>query len=291
MSSEKKIIKPSFFVVGAQKAGTTTFYEIFKNHPEVYLPQKKETRFFSHHYNKGLSWYLNNFFTVNISNTFSISGETDPGYMDNSEIPEKIHSLLGQDIKIIMLVRQPVKRAYSAYNMYKKFNQNTFKEWTKYNFSDHLEKEFKGEIESNYIKWSKYHQSYSNYKEIFGSENVKLIIFEDFISDKKNKIINDICSFLNISTDFNFDTDQHANKGNLPRHSVLNFIYGSNFFVKTIRSYINSHQNIKVFVKKIFTKPVNRLSKDDIDNYTNKYFEEDILNLEKELGHKITKWK
>ena len=38
---KETILKPSFFVVGAQKAGTTTFQKLFSKHPEIYLPKKK----------------------------------------------------------------------------------------------------------------------------------------------------------------------------------------------------------------------------------------------------------
>lgn len=39
--NKETILKPSFFVVGAQKAGTTTFHKLFSKHPEIYLPKKK----------------------------------------------------------------------------------------------------------------------------------------------------------------------------------------------------------------------------------------------------------
>ena len=41
MLISNNILKPSFFIVGAQKAGTTSLYDIFKEHPEIFLPKKK----------------------------------------------------------------------------------------------------------------------------------------------------------------------------------------------------------------------------------------------------------
>ena len=72
------ILKPSFFVVGAQKAGTTSLYEILKSHSEIFLPKKKEIRFFDFHYSKGLKWYLEkNFNNLTESTTRSCAWEVD----------------------------------------------------------------------------------------------------------------------------------------------------------------------------------------------------------------------
>ena len=51
---------PNFLCVGAQKAGTTTLYEILKQHPDIFLPQQvKETKFFVYEekFQKGLAFY------------------------------------------------------------------------------------------------------------------------------------------------------------------------------------------------------------------------------------------
>ena len=58
----KKNKKPSFFVAGMQKSGTTTLHKWLNSHPEITLPNYKETHFFSDEkqFSKGFKWYLNN---------------------------------------------------------------------------------------------------------------------------------------------------------------------------------------------------------------------------------------
>jgi len=55
---------PSFFVVGAQKAGTTALHEYLLKHPDVYLPEKKETKFFvdDQRYARGVAYDRNECF-------------------------------------------------------------------------------------------------------------------------------------------------------------------------------------------------------------------------------------
>jgi len=64
-ASKEKML-PNFLCVGAQKAGTTTLYEILKQHPDIFLPKKiKETKFFvfEEKYQKGKAWYESAFFS------------------------------------------------------------------------------------------------------------------------------------------------------------------------------------------------------------------------------------
>jgi hypothetical protein len=70
---------PSFFVVGAQKAGTTTIHQWLSRQPDVCLPAIKETHFFSHRdrFEKGTAWYLAQF---EGGGTDRIRGEIDPDY-------------------------------------------------------------------------------------------------------------------------------------------------------------------------------------------------------------------
>ena len=68
---------PDFFVVGAQKSGTTTIHDLLKQNNQISLPEYKETHFFSRDFSKGINWYLKQF----IENEYKIRGEVDPSYM------------------------------------------------------------------------------------------------------------------------------------------------------------------------------------------------------------------
>ena len=108
---------PNFLCVGAQKAGTTTLYDILKQHPEICLPVEKETHFFNKEarYLKGVTWWLKRCFS-NYNNE-KILGDITPEYLFFKKVPNRIFNTLGRDIKIIIIVRDPVARAYSQYLM------------------------------------------------------------------------------------------------------------------------------------------------------------------------------
>ena len=112
------IKNPNFFCIGAQKAGTTTLYNLLIQHPQIYLPiNKKELHFFDveENYNKGTLWYLTKYFSK-IKNESAI-GEVTPSYCYYPKTPKRIFEQFGPDIKFIFILRNPVQRAVSLYNM------------------------------------------------------------------------------------------------------------------------------------------------------------------------------
>jgi len=70
---------PSFFVVGAQKAGTTTLHNWLNQQPGFCLPKTKETHFFSDpsRYARGLQWYINQYHECEQTDIY---GEIYPDY-------------------------------------------------------------------------------------------------------------------------------------------------------------------------------------------------------------------
>ena len=121
-TSEKRIL-PSFIIVGAARSGTTSLYEYLENHPSVLPPVKKETGFFNYAYNNNSNWYKMYFPTIaekqkaeNIQKNSIITGEATPSYLIDPRVPKRISSLLPK-IKLIILLRNPIDRAISHYNL------------------------------------------------------------------------------------------------------------------------------------------------------------------------------
>ena len=105
---------PNFIILGSQKAGTTSLYQVLKQHPEIFMPAKKELNFFFHkaEYAKGQNYYQRYFKNAPV-NARAI-GEASPGYICHPETPKRIHRLL-PNAKLIVTVREPISRAYSQY--------------------------------------------------------------------------------------------------------------------------------------------------------------------------------
>jgi hypothetical protein len=107
---------PSFLVIGAMKAGTTTLYQYLRAHPDVFMPETKELHFFpaDKNWDKGLAWYESHF--VGSSDTVA-RGEASPSYSQADQFPgvaARIASVL-PDAKFVYVVREPIARMQSMY--------------------------------------------------------------------------------------------------------------------------------------------------------------------------------
>ena len=86
-------------------------YELLKRHPQVFLAEPKEQHFFSLRWQLGVDWYCKQFASAAES---QICGEITPYYLFHPEAPARIQSLL-PNVKLIVLLRDPVERALSQY--------------------------------------------------------------------------------------------------------------------------------------------------------------------------------
>ncbi len=105
--------KPNFFILGAAKCGTTTLYHYLSQHPEIYFSPVKEPSFFITEYPivKTQEEYLSLF--DNAKNE-KIIGEASHAYMTSPGTAEKLYKLF-PNARFLIMVRNPVDRAYSLY--------------------------------------------------------------------------------------------------------------------------------------------------------------------------------
>lgn len=112
------------FIVGAQKAGTTALHSYLVQHPMIIAGLGKELGFFHKDavYAEGIHKYRYGF-PDSTSGTHAL--DATPEYMYHSKSAERIHSFR-PNAKIIMLLREPVSRAFSAFNMYQQYSKQSF---------------------------------------------------------------------------------------------------------------------------------------------------------------------
>jgi hypothetical protein len=103
---------PDFLILGAAKAGTTSLHKYLADHPSVKTSARKEIDFFTFHYSKGLTWYLAHFPT-NIHGKI-ITGESSSYYLFHPRVPDRVAATL-PNAKFLVLLRNPIDRAYSHY--------------------------------------------------------------------------------------------------------------------------------------------------------------------------------
>jgi hypothetical protein len=111
-------VLPDFLVIGAQKAGTTSLYDVLCASPEVVAARKKEVRFFDQHWSRGSYWYRWSFPThwAMAGRGARLTGEASPDYLLHPLAPARAHRVV-PEARLIVLLRHPVDRAYSQYRM------------------------------------------------------------------------------------------------------------------------------------------------------------------------------
>lgn len=106
---------PDFIIIGAQKGGTTSLFDYLAQHPDMSLAKRKEIHFFDKNYRKGLNFYKN-YFPLNWQGKEKLTGEATPYYLFHPLVAERMSQHLPK-VKLIVLLRNPVDRAFSHYQM------------------------------------------------------------------------------------------------------------------------------------------------------------------------------
>ncbi|WP_062047156.1 sulfotransferase [Bacillus sp. JCM 19034] len=129
---------PSYLIIGAQKCGTTSLYHYLIQHPQINPTKtRREIHFFdTKFYGKGIEWYKNQF----IHSPNMITGEATPRYLYNAIVPERVYKHF-PNIKLIILLRNPVERAFSQYKMEfeKEKKRLRYNDTEKYSFDSIIE--------------------------------------------------------------------------------------------------------------------------------------------------------
>lgn len=107
-------VLPNFIIIGAQKAGTTSLLYYLNQHPQVERGIRKEIHFFDFNYQKGENWYRAHFPFRLFLDEDKVVGEATPHYLFYPYTAKRIAEMI-PDVKLIVLLRNPVKRAISHY--------------------------------------------------------------------------------------------------------------------------------------------------------------------------------
>lgn len=209
-------ILPDFIIVGAMKSGTSFLINYLSEHPYIKIPEyQKEIHFFDNHFYDGINWYKS-YFPTKISKQFNkkfkkinfITGEKSPYYIFHPLAPQRIHSLLPK-VKIIILLRNPVKRAYSHYNHSVRNNRENL------TFEEAIEKEperLKGEKDKiiknrkyrskkytyySYLTRGIYIKQIKNWYKYFPKEHILVIKSEEMYRNSQ-EVMNKVYEFLGL---------------------------------------------------------------------------------------------
>jgi len=283
------MVLPNFIICGTQKGGTTSLYNYLKEHPQIYLPPKKEIHFFDLYFKRSIEWYRKHFIGAE-SQRFKAIGEATPSYMYLEEVAERIHNTL-PEVKLIFILRNPVDRAYSHYWHEVRLGY----EWLSFEEAIKAEPErlARGDIISrlhySYLDRGKYIIQIDRFRKYFSKDQMLIIIAEELWSNPE-QVMRKVFEFLGVDPTFKSKTwYKKFNVGNKkPRIKALQLIKGK------LHRFVYSLPELELLIKPtsfIIDKINLTEGVPKMNPYTRKflikYFEPYNMGLEVYLGRKL----
>lgn len=286
-------MKVDFFIVGAPKSGTTSLYHYLSEHPQVEMSSQKEPDYFSDkaiheqgmYYAKNRVDTLDKYESLFVQKESVVYGEASVSYLFYENVAEDIKKY-NPNAKIIIMLRDPIERAFSHYLMDYRLGlisdsfENVLAKISKHK-NAHL-------FYQQYIEVSKYAKQIQRYLDFFKKENILFIDYEDF---KKNvsKTVDQVYNFLNISTEFVADINTKHNTFIMPKNKIIRLIYSFVFLRKILIFLFPVYlvKNISVLLFKSDKKP--ELLK-ETRSLLSIIFNDDIKKMEEVLAKNYSKW-
>lgn len=187
---------PSFLVIGAQKSGTTSLHVCMSKCKLLCLPKGKETDFFSDpaRFGKGVEYYKAYFAHRSPG---QLLGEVDPLYLYSTEAPQRVKNLLGS-IKLVVLFRNPIDRAYSQYWHAVRRGYETLPFETAIRLeNERIGKDLFSWKYFSYLSPGQYFKQVSNWLKFFDLKQFHFILYEDLVADTQ-QVLNGLAEFLDL---------------------------------------------------------------------------------------------
>lgn len=192
---------PDFFIIGVQKGGTTSLYNYLARHPAVLPAMQKEIHYFSENFHRGKAWYSARFPTryrklrrMLELRARILTGEATPYYIFHPHAARRIRARYPH-ARIILMLRNPVDRAYSHYRYHVKLGVESL------SFEEAIAAEpqrLAGEMEKmvadehysseacklfSYLRRGVYIEQVRRWREYFPREQMLILKSEDFFAN------------------------------------------------------------------------------------------------------------
>lgn len=220
-------MRVNFFLIGAQKTGTTTVFDWLKKHPEVFFPEAKEIQYFAmdSYYKQGVK-YLEPFYRA-VGNEKCL-GMSYVHLMFFPKCAERIYRY-NPEGKIIIVLRNPIDRAYSSYWFARR---NGWEQIDSFEKTLELEQErlngsYMEQAELTYLTHGHYADQIDQYYDLFGKENVRVLLTEDLRLRPEDTMLS-VLNFLGLSEDVSkIDFAKSSNMSSMPKNMAIQRILTS----------------------------------------------------------------
>ena len=288
-----------FLCVGFVKCGTSTLHMALKKNKSVYLPKKKETLYLCSWKNKFDNGpeMLKTIYFPDALESGKVVGNIEPAYHREAE---SCYECFGKNTKIIFMVRNPVSATYSYFKMLmrKTSDMNQVRYYKKYRkfdlrmFDDYID----DTILSGKDKRFCYMDYIEQYLKYYDRENVKVVIFEEFIEDPLNAM-NEIQDFIGCERKEYLELP-HSNEGSMVSKNyrcakINRKLYAMDVKLRTERdpAVRKKHEEYKKKIHKRTLVENNEKMLDSSRDTLNEYYRESIKRLEEFCGKSLEgKW-
>jgi len=295
---------PNFLIVGAAKCGTSSLHNYLNQHPDIFMPsyneqgmKVKEPRFLikdlvKDRLHNGV-WSLEEYKSLfnEVKNEISIGESTVLYLYYYNEAIKNIKKYLGDDVKIIIMLRNPTDRAYSAFQHVSRGlkEQNSFEEALKIE-KGRMNKESSLTPMVLYKEMGLYHDMVRAYKENF--KHVHIIFYEDFRDDTEGEI-KKIFKFLELSLSVNIDfVSRHNVGGKRWKNEKIKHVFMKNNPLKSALKKAIPKSLRKGVRDKLISASTDKVApmKENTRVKLNEFFKEDVKKLSDLLNRDLTHW-
>jgi hypothetical protein len=260
-----------------------------KQHPDIYLPKYKELHYFTNtkKHGKSLRRYERYYSTYSGE---KIAMEATPGYLCEESTLLEIKNRLGSDLKLIIIIREPIARLKSHYRMLYSFQHE--RKPLNLRIRECMESDTKDY--RNYIRRGLYYDQIKLLEKYFDSNNIHLMVFEKFLEDIDSHMAR-VARFLGIDESFKFTIEGDRNEG---RRNRVNFL-GAVFYQVPImwREFLFKviPKNIQKTISSKLMKENNLIEIEEITDENlkllNKIYSGQIEKLEAEYNLDLNCWR
>ena len=297
---DENINLPNLLIVGAAKCGTTSLHNYLKQHPAIFMTEHKEPHFLInfeigekriHKAVTSLEDYKKMFKT---DSKYRYKGESSVMYLSFPQFSIKnIKKYLHPDVKIIIMLRNPIDRAFAGYlhNLrYNPLENLSFEEAIEMS-EDRYSKHTSITPDTRYLHVGEYYLQVKAFTDKF-KDNVHVILYDDYV----NNI--DLCfdrlfNFLGLQK-VKIDTStRHMEGGWMFKNKLLrNLLIPQNNLKSLIKSFLPSKYIRKVLKQELMRMSIIKTPQLSIamSNKLKMYYKRDILNLAKTLNLDLSHW-
>jgi hypothetical protein len=295
---------PNLYIVGAAKSATTYTASVLSASPDIFCPEPKELHYFASKYIsdplrrndpfKSYDEYIirdNEKYLAffNDAGQYSFQLDASPSNLYYEGCAADIKAI-SPDARIIILLRNPVDRAFSQYKM----NVRLGKEKLSFEEALKAENERIGSgffMATAYLKAGHYCNSVQEYLDVFGTGNVHIVLFDEIVINEK-ATFDEIFSFLDIEFKDSFLNFGDRHYTGFPRNRLINNILHNPFLRKLGKSLImGRNMRNKLDSHMIKWNDSNIEMDSDTRKSLCRYFSDDISKLERATGFDLSKWK